>query len=102
MTAKRRRESDIEITDHALQRFRERWPESCAEPDQRIRQLIQDQVHRAHEQEDYVNTPGGTLYPITYLGKDGYVIVKGTRATTAGEEKWYPEATAIRNRRGHG
>lgn len=92
----------ILITGHVLKRFRERWPESRSISDRAICDLIRKQVVDAKKRKDVVVTPGGVLYPISYLGRDGYVILKDSKATTVVEKSWNPEANEIRKERGYG
>lgn len=93
---------DIRFTGHALKRFRERWPESASIGNVELKKLLNKQVKDAHQRGDYVNTPGGRLYPVSYLGMDGFAVLKGTTVTTITEESWYPEAIEIRKARGYG
>lgn len=91
----------VKITRHALDRFRQRWPESHSEPESSLRKLLTDQIESAKARGDTTKTPDGLLVPISYLGNDGYAIIKAIdkeeHVTTIVPEDWREELREIRN-----
>ena len=88
------------VTGHARTRFRERWPNGASCTDRYICSFIRKQVKDAMKRGDIVNTPDGALYPISFLGKDGYVLIMDSRVVTVMSEDWCPEANEVRSSNG--
>ena len=86
----------MKIGDHAIDRLRQ-WPGCNQLDDSRLRFLLRRQVKKAQERKDFVLTPGGTLFPVSFLGKDGYAVVKNEFIVTVLPGEYCPEANELRS-----
>jgi hypothetical protein len=88
------------IAYHAVQRFRERWPQGGHLSDDEVRHMILEQVDRAMKEDDWVDTPGGRFVPFCFMGEDGYaVIASDGNVTTLLFDEWCAAVDAVRTRR---
>ena len=89
------KDKGVIFATHAMERFRERWPD-CTHMDQStVRGLIRKQIAEADKNDDFAICEGGIYYPITILGKDGYAVVQGNKITTILPEEYCAQVKAV-------
>jgi hypothetical protein len=88
--------ASIRISAHALLRFRERWIECASYPSAHVCRELRQQVLEALRCSDYVQTPGGDYYPISFLGKDGFAVLNGNSVKTIMPEEFCPHVVEVR------
>jgi len=96
-----RQPTRIHLSEHAIQRFRERWPDCAYLPAHVIRGQVSRQVVRGGRAAAFITTPGGDYYPICFFGRDGYAIYRAGQITTILPEEYCPEVSAVHKRLRH-
>jgi hypothetical protein len=96
--AKKGKPPKVIISEHALDRFQERWPECANIPRSEVARRVAEQMSARQRAGDVIETPGGFYYPISFLGKDGYAIFNEGRVTTILPEEFCPEVNNVRAR----
>lgn len=99
MPKKRRPQLKLVVADHAIERFKERWPD-CANMSKNevVRRVVEQMLARERD-GDVIESPGGFYYPISFLGKDGYAVFNEDRVTTILPEEFCPEVNNVRARK---
>lgn len=64
--------------------------------------LIEKQVLEADKNDDLAICEGGTYYPITLLGKDGFAVLHGTRVITILPEEYCKQVSSVLNKKRSG
>ena len=83
------------VTQHALQRIRERWPAaSGAEPAQLLARIAHC-IELASSLGEAVRVPGGTYIPFSYEGEEGFLVLKKKSVITAVGADWCPEVISF-------
>jgi hypothetical protein len=88
----------IQISDHALERVREHWPDAAHLYDSELRFLIGDQVADALSKNDFIVAPGGTYAPISVFGGDGYAVLIEGKVKTVMPVAWCAAVDKTRKR----
>jgi hypothetical protein len=89
----------VEVADHALSRFHDRWPECVHMSRSEVARRVLEQMKARERDGDVVHTPGGLYYPISFLGKDGYAVLNDRVVKTLLPEEYCPEVNNIRARK---
>lgn len=95
---KKKGQPPVEVIEHALTRFHERWPECVHMSRGEVVRRVREQIEARERDGDVVEAPGGLYYPISFLGRDGYAVLKDDRVKTLLPEEYCPEVNRIRAR----
>lgn len=87
------------FTSHALERFRERWPECAHMERSTIWGLIEKQIAEAEKNDDLAICEGGTYYPVSLMGKDGFAVVNGRKVMTILPEEYCQQVVSVLNKK---
>lgn len=71
------------VTDHALERIRERFPSALNAPKTKILERVAKCIDRARERDEMVRVPGGTFVPFSFFGDEGFLVLKKKAVHTA-------------------
>lgn len=82
------------VTNHCLQRVRERWPSALRAPQTHILERIAECIAEAELRDELVNAPGGTFVPFSYKGEEGFLVLKKKSVITAVGVEYCPEVNA--------
>lgn len=85
------------ITDHALKRFRDHWPDSRGLSPTKLLYILKPRLRSALREGKRVETPGGTYVPITFEGRDGYAVLQALQVVTFAPLEWCEEVSKQRN-----
>lgn len=77
------------VTNHAIQRLRERWPGASSFSHHEVLKHVASSIASAQRTKRTVNTPGGLYVPFSLGGKQGFFVIreKSTIATVLEEEQ---------------
>jgi hypothetical protein len=89
----------VPVSQHALTRIRERWPNAAHLYNSELQFLLSDQIVDALARDDFIITPGGVYVPVTIFGDDGYAVLVNQQVSTVLPKKWCEEVDAIRTKR---
>jgi len=83
---------------HAIQRFRQRWPDWAYLPDKEIAKRLNSAVEKSMKSESVVYGPHASYHFFSLGGKDGYVVVNKDNDTiiTIMPEDWCPQVSGAR------
>lgn len=88
---------DIHITEHALDRLREHWPDVRCQGDSKLIKAIKHRILDALKRGKKIITPGGLYVPITFAGRDGFAVLQDNTVTTCLPKEWCREINNIVN-----
>lgn len=89
----------LPINQHAIDRFREHWPEAGYMYDSDVRFLLSDQITEALDKNDYVITPSGIFVPFLILDQEGYAVIVETKIRTVMPSAWCKEVEEVRRKK---
>lgn len=89
----------LPINQHAIDRFREHWPEAGYMYDSDVRFLLSDQLSDALDRNDYIVAPGGVFVPFSILDRDGYAVIVDRTVRTVMPKQWCEEVDKVRKGR---
>jgi hypothetical protein len=87
----------IVVTEHALKQLRERWPSIRHMSDDELKRGLREQIARNEQNRDYNDLPGGRYSPVTFMGDDGFAVIKDNHVLTVLPEEYCQELQEVRN-----
>lgn len=83
------------LTPHAISRIRKYWKRIRHMSDTELCKNILPRVDKALKGKRGIETPGGTLVPISLEGEEGYAVLHGGQIVTMLLKEWCQEAQEI-------
>ena len=83
------------VTQHAVERVRQRWPAAALLEYKDLLALITTSVSNAEALHAVIRTPSGDYVPFALDGKRGFLVLKKDRVITALGEEYCPEVTEV-------
>lgn len=88
----------IPVHRHALDRVRQRWPDTTHLYDTELKFLLSDQIIDALRRHDAVSAPGGVYVPVSIFGQDAYAVVLNQEVRTVLPSSWCAEVENVRRK----
>jgi hypothetical protein len=88
----------VPVRPHALERIRQRWPDTAHLYDTELRFLLSDQILDALHRRDAVIAPGGLYVPISIFGQDAYAVLLDQEVRTVLPSAWCNEVEQLRRK----
>lgn len=88
----------VPVRHHALERIRQRWPDTAHLYDTELRFLLSDQILDALHRRDAVIAPGGLYVPISIFGQDAYAVLLHREVRTVLPSAWCSEVEQVRRK----
>lgn len=82
---------NIQLTDHALIRLRDHWPEARHFSTRYLTKTVRERIERALKEGKKATTPGGTYVPLSLEGRDGFAVLHDNRIVTFQPLEWCQE-----------
>ncbi len=89
----------LRLLPHAIQRFRERWTETGSHTDEALAAHLFRAIAVDEECGEVFQSGTNTFYPLSFMGRDGYVVVRDGAIRTVQLPEYCPEVEEVRNGR---
>lgn len=87
------------LLPHAIDRFRERWPETGSHTDAALAAHLFRAIVVDEGCGEVYTTGRNTFYPLSFMGRDGYVVVRDGAIRTVQLPEHCKEVEEVRNGR---
>lgn len=87
----------LRITQHALKRFTEHWPDARGLGHDKLVRVMRPRIIKAIQAGRKIDTPGGLYVPVSFEGIDGFAVIRQNQVVTFAPVDRCPEIISQRN-----